>query len=217
MIGISGTQGSPSSAQAPGTLGRVEDGRGGLGLVATPRFPSPLIKPDVQLPQTGFPTGFTSRLTAARPGERGVAAARRVLQSPLPDQGMPGRPVRGPDLGCDHAGQPSAVVVRLDGLRPDLCPSPDRAQAHPVCRSDLWHDPAQAPEDRRPGAHLGYPAVRPPGLGFPAPERVRSRPCPFGNGKEVSFKTTHLDRPIQSCHPAARDQLVLRSAQHAPD
>jgi hypothetical protein len=49
MIGISGTQGSPSSAQAPGTLGRVEDGRGGLGLVATPRFPSPLIKPDVQI------------------------------------------------------------------------------------------------------------------------------------------------------------------------
>ena len=30
-------------------LGRVEDGRGGLGLVATPRFPSPLIKPDVQI------------------------------------------------------------------------------------------------------------------------------------------------------------------------
>jgi hypothetical protein len=29
--------------------GRVEDGRGGLGLVATPRFPSPLIKPDVQI------------------------------------------------------------------------------------------------------------------------------------------------------------------------
>jgi hypothetical protein len=31
------------------SLGRVEDGRGGLGLVATPRFPSPLIKPDVQI------------------------------------------------------------------------------------------------------------------------------------------------------------------------
>src|SRR4029434_4648855 len=29
--------------------GRVEDGRGGLGHAATPRFPSPLIKPDVRI------------------------------------------------------------------------------------------------------------------------------------------------------------------------
>src|SRR3954468_7665594 len=29
--------------------GRVEDGRGGLGHVATPRFPSPLVKPDVRI------------------------------------------------------------------------------------------------------------------------------------------------------------------------
>src|SRR3954466_14176869 len=28
---------------------RVEDGRGGLGHAATPRFPSPLIKPDVRI------------------------------------------------------------------------------------------------------------------------------------------------------------------------
>src|SRR3954454_7468275 len=30
-------------------LGRVEDGRGGLGHAATPRFPSPLVKPDVRI------------------------------------------------------------------------------------------------------------------------------------------------------------------------
>ena len=30
-------------------LGRVEDGRGGLGHLASPRFPSPLIKPDVRI------------------------------------------------------------------------------------------------------------------------------------------------------------------------
>src|SRR3954447_12857618 len=30
-------------------LGRVEDGRGGLGHAASPRFPSPLIKPDVRI------------------------------------------------------------------------------------------------------------------------------------------------------------------------
>jgi len=29
--------------------GRVEDGRGNLGHSATPRFPSPLIKPDVPI------------------------------------------------------------------------------------------------------------------------------------------------------------------------
>src|SRR5918997_7221429 len=29
-------------------LGRVEDGRGSLGRAATPRFPSPLIEPDVR-------------------------------------------------------------------------------------------------------------------------------------------------------------------------
>src|SRR6185295_1235417 len=29
--------------------GRVEDGRGGLSHVASPRFPSPLVKPDVRI------------------------------------------------------------------------------------------------------------------------------------------------------------------------
>jgi hypothetical protein len=32
---------------ANGNFGRVEDGRGSLGHSATPRFPSPLIEPDV--------------------------------------------------------------------------------------------------------------------------------------------------------------------------
>ncbi len=31
------------------SYGRVEEGRGGLGRAATPRFPSPLIKPDVRI------------------------------------------------------------------------------------------------------------------------------------------------------------------------
>src|SRR4051794_24764151 len=41
----------PSSTGKPRRLGarRVEDGRGGLGHVATPRFPSPLVKPDVRI------------------------------------------------------------------------------------------------------------------------------------------------------------------------
>jgi putative tryptophan/tyrosine transport system substrate-binding protein len=33
----------------PTRIGRVEDGRGGLGHAATPRFPSPLIEPDVRI------------------------------------------------------------------------------------------------------------------------------------------------------------------------
>ena len=36
-------------------LGRVEDGRGGLGHAATPRFPSPLIKPDVRICRVAQP------------------------------------------------------------------------------------------------------------------------------------------------------------------
>src|SRR3954452_25044259 len=34
---------------------RVEDGRGGLGHAATPRFPSPLIKPDVRIGRVAQP------------------------------------------------------------------------------------------------------------------------------------------------------------------
>ena len=51
--------GAPNSAEAgrwpfvgminDHTFGRVEDGRGGLGLWPSPRFPSPLIEPDVPI------------------------------------------------------------------------------------------------------------------------------------------------------------------------
>jgi len=34
---------------------RVEDGRGGLSHVATPRFPSPLVKPDVRISRVAQP------------------------------------------------------------------------------------------------------------------------------------------------------------------
>src|SRR5918911_2792785 len=62
--------------------GRVEDGRGGLGLwhrsVSRPRSSNRTCG----FPASGFPTGFTSRLTAARQGELGAAAARQVPQTP---------------------------------------------------------------------------------------------------------------------------------------
>src|ERR1700747_954234 len=43
------TRDSGHSADMPAQVGRVEDGRGSLGHSATPRFPSPLIKPDVPI------------------------------------------------------------------------------------------------------------------------------------------------------------------------
>ena len=41
-----GVQSNPISIV---NIGRVEEGRGSLGHAATPRFPSPLIKPDVRI------------------------------------------------------------------------------------------------------------------------------------------------------------------------
>jgi hypothetical protein len=61
-----------------------------------------------------------------------------------PDQGATARPVRRSHLSGDHVRQPAAVVVRLDGLCPARRSPPDRSAAHPVCRRDLRHDPAQA-------------------------------------------------------------------------
>jgi hypothetical protein len=43
---------------------RVEEGRGGLGRLATPRFPSPLIKPDVRISRIRLSDRLHCRLTA---------------------------------------------------------------------------------------------------------------------------------------------------------
>ena len=92
-------------------------------------------------------------------GDRSTPSLRADLLRPgrdgEPDQRMPDRPLCRSDLERDHAGQPAPAVVRLDGVRADLRPAPDRACSHAVRRSDLWHDPAQAAEDRRVGPHLG--------------------------------------------------------------
>src|SRR3954447_7351178 len=40
---------------SPIERGRVEDGRGSLGHAATPRFPSPLVKPDVRIGRVAQP------------------------------------------------------------------------------------------------------------------------------------------------------------------
>src|SRR5262245_64179023 len=49
---------------------RVEDRRGGLGHMATLRFLSPLIKPDMPISASGFPTSFIVRHT-----EKALAAS----------------------------------------------------------------------------------------------------------------------------------------------
>ena len=50
--------------------GRVEEGRGSLGHAATPRFPSPLIKPDVRISRIRL----SDRLHRKAHGERPVQA-----------------------------------------------------------------------------------------------------------------------------------------------
>src|ERR1700751_5036167 len=46
-----------------GAMGRVEDGRGNLGHSATPRFPSPLIEPDVPISGIRLSDWFSSHGT----------------------------------------------------------------------------------------------------------------------------------------------------------
>ena len=83
-----------------------------------------------------------------RPLRRSLLRPRRDGK---PHQGMPARPVRRPHVVGDHAGQPTAPVVRVDGLRAAQRVAPDRAPPHPVCRCHLRHHPAEAVEDRCPG------------------------------------------------------------------
>jgi len=42
----------------------VESRKGAVARKSALRLPSPLIKPDVRIPASGFPTGFIARLTA---------------------------------------------------------------------------------------------------------------------------------------------------------
>ena len=58
--------------------GTVKDGRGGLGILATLRFPSPLID-TFPIKASGSPTGFTVRHTAGPLGAGVRGAADRVL------------------------------------------------------------------------------------------------------------------------------------------
>ena len=63
----------------------------------------------------------------------------------------------------------SIAYVLLEAL------APHRPAPHPVRHRHLRHDPAQAPEDRRPGAHQRAPHQGRDGVGLPVPDRVPPR------------------------------------------
>ena len=85
------------------------------------------------------------------------------------------------DLFADrhHAGQPAQAVVRLDGLRADVCAAPHRARAHPVRRGCLRHHPAQAAQARGARPRLGQAGEVRHGVGLPVAERMGARPRPI--------------------------------------
>jgi Transposase DDE domain group 1 len=76
----------------------------------------------------------------------------------------------------DHARQPAATLVRVVRLRPARGATPDRSAPHSVRDRHLRHHPAQAAEDRRPGAEERAPDQDCHGLGLPLPDRVPPRP-----------------------------------------
>ena len=55
----------------------------------------------------------------------------------------------------DNAHEPAAALVRVDGLRADVCGAAHRARRHAARASDLRHDPPEASQDRRAGDRLG--------------------------------------------------------------
>src|SRR5271169_2618429 len=88
------------------------------------------------------------------------------------------RPVRRSDLDGDDAGQPAQALVRLFRLRSAVCGQARRSCAHAVCRSNLRHDPAQAPQTRRPRPHQRPPHQIRARLGLSLRSRMEPRRRP---------------------------------------
>jgi Transposase DDE domain group 1 len=87
------------------------------------------------------------------------------------------RPVRRPHLGGDDGGQPVAPVVLRLRLCAGVCAAQDRLGADTVRSRELRHDPAEAAEDRRAGAHQCPPRGVRHGLGLPVAGGVRAGAC----------------------------------------
>jgi hypothetical protein len=90
----------------------------------------------------------------SRKEARGPALVRKDLlragRDGEPDQGVPTRSLRRPDIEPYHARQPASALVRLHGLCAVDGTAPDRAAPHAVRPSFLRYDPPQAAQDRRP-------------------------------------------------------------------
>ena len=135
-----------------------------------------------------------------------------------PDQGMPGRPVRRPDLDRHDARQPTAAVARLFRLCSPSARSASRPCPHPVRRGHLRHDPAQASQARRPRPHQRATHQVRARLGL----SLRRRMAP-GRSPPRLRRRRDADK-IAAIHPAAhrkgssgplrRLPLQLRKARH---
>ena len=113
----------------------------------------------------------------------------------------PARSLRRPDFGSDHARQPAAAVVCLDGLCADLCPAAYRPGRHRLRRRHLRHHPPQAAQDWRAGARLRSPHQDRHGLGLPSRRTVGNRRPPPGRSRP-SPRLAGLTReaaPRQDC------------------
>src|SRR5215472_17024095 len=120
------------------------------------------------------------RHLAERRGRRTAAALPGDLLRPRrygkPHQGVPTRSVRRPHLGRDDARQSAPLVVCFDGLCTAVCVAPPGAAAHAIRQSDLRHNPPQAVDNRRGGAHQRAAHYLGDGLELPLSARLRTRP-----------------------------------------
>jgi hypothetical protein len=97
---------------------------------------------------------------------------------------------QGQALGGDDARQPVAPVVRLDGLCAAVRAASTRCAADPIGQSDLRHDPPQAAQDRRAGAHQRAAHHIRDGLGLPRSARLRPRSCRVDKRRGALTKQT---------------------------
>jgi hypothetical protein len=148
-------------------------------------------------------TSLKPKATGARHLYEQIYCARGEMEwfdklTMRPHQRVPDRSVCGSDLDRDHASQPAPAVVRLNGLCVAVRPASDRAPAHAVRRSELWHDPAQAPEDRGAGPHLGAADQVRHGLGLPLAARMVARPRPITQRRRLSAAQEPCPQPKET-------------------
>jgi len=102
------------------------------------------------------------------------------------------------------ARQPAATVVRVHGLRPDVRPAPHRACRNAAGIGDVWHDPAQAVEDRSAGDRERAPRQVRLRLGVPVPGHLRRRlrPIPSRRGLRPLIPPAHqTEQDKRPAHP----------------